>query len=447
MQTLTERLKKTLSQSGFSLVELMVGGLVLVVGLIMLSQFFASATSRVLESDIRSVLHQVAAKEMEKIRGLPYTDVGVPGGIPDGVLIAEDPPLTVDVTRVVVQRSVIFWRDPSYEEGGPYPGNYRRVTVRVAAVDTAGNPLRGVEPVEMVTNVAGGATGGTLLVRVQDSEGLAVEGASFSIVNNTLIPNINFNSPALVTNDLGIMLVPGLKVDASGGYEVTATKDGYSSDSKTGFAVMEGATQEVILTIDELSAMRIRVVDGVGAEVAGLNLSITGPQSYVGAVVSAAGGVTVNNLRFSTTADPYIVTLPAGAGFVRQQQSVALPAGTTMEVLFTLPVVTTTTTLPPTTTTTGSGTTTTVAATTTTLGTSGSLQVKVVDHNGYALKNAWVNLEGRTAKTNDQGIVFFSNLQLRSYWIDVTRNNYHDYHDDDLAVTGATTVTISLTHN
>jgi hypothetical protein len=437
VQKLITRLARVRSQRGFSLVELMVGGMVLVVGLIMLSQFFASAAARVMESDIRSVLHQVATEELEIIRGLPYTDVGTTSGHPQGVLVADED-RTVDITKVHIHRSVVYWTDPSYETGGPYPANYRRVTVKVSAVGQSA-----LDPVELVSNLAGGTTGGTILVKVQDSQGLPVEGANFTIVDDHLVPPVSITSSDMVTNDLGIMLVPGLKVDDSGNYVVEATKSGYSTDSKTEFGVMEGTSTEVVLTIDKLSAMVIRVVDsGTGADVAGVNLSITGPQTPLETVVSAAGGVVRDKLRFSTSDNPYVVTLLPNQGYASEQQSVALPADSTLEVVFYVTAGSGTTT-----TTAGSGTTTTVAPTTTTVGTGGSLQVTVISsatHN--PLKNAWVNLEGQTRKSGWDGIVTFQGLELRAYDIDVTKNDYAVY-SGTVTITGATTVTIELTYD
>ena len=59
----------------------------------------------------------------------------------------------MDGLTLVVTREVVYIEDASYS--GPYPANYRRVTVRVAV---AGNSRVG--PVEVTTNVAGGAAGG-----------------------------------------------------------------------------------------------------------------------------------------------------------------------------------------------------------------------------------------------------------------------------------------------
>jgi hypothetical protein len=436
MHRFIERLKNGASQRGFSVVEVLVGSLVLVVGMIVLSQFFASGVSRVLESDVRSVLHQVAAKEMEYVKSLHYEDVGTTDGHPYGVL-SPDEDRTEDVVTVHIHREVVFWTDPSYPTGGPYPANYRRVTVTVAAVD-----YPGLQPVEMVSNIAGGSTGGSILVKVQDSQGLPVEDAHFTIRNDVLVPPINITSLALRTDDLGIMLVPGLTEDPDGNYEVDVTKTGYSNDEKTGIIVVEAGLHEVVLTIDLVSSMTIRVVDDVTlAEVAGLQLTISGPQGYYAQFTSQVGGVVVGDLRFATSAEPYIVTQAAGLGYMGAQQNVELPAGESRDVTFHVtPPAATTTTVP-------SATTTTVVAPTTTLVSGGSLLVTVRNSSTHnPIRNAWVNLEGRTGRTNRRGQVLFEDLEWRTYSINVTAQHYDPY-SGLVTVGGATNVTIDLDHD
>jgi type II secretory pathway pseudopilin PulG len=156
MSRFADRVKAIRGQRGFSIVEVLVSGVVLVVGLVMLSQFFASSAARVLESDVRSVLNQVAAQEIDRIRGLEYSEVGTVHGWPSGGLV-DDETRVVDINQVRIQREVIFWTDESDARGASAPASYRRVTVKVSAVD---HPA--LDPVEVVSNIAGGSTGGNI---------------------------------------------------------------------------------------------------------------------------------------------------------------------------------------------------------------------------------------------------------------------------------------------
>jgi hypothetical protein len=440
MYRLADRLKAIRLQSGFSMVEVLVSGVVLVVGLVMLSQFFASSAARVLESDVRSVLDQVAAQEIDRIRGLDYSQVGTEHGWPVGDLV-DDETIMVDVNRVRVQRQVIFWTDASDSRGASAPASYRRVTVKVSAVD---HPA--LDPVEIVSNIAGGSTGGNILVKVQDSKGEPVEGAQFTITNDVLIPRISITSLALRTNAVGSMLVQALTVDPDGNYVVEASKSGYSTDSKTDFAVLADTLQEVVLTIDLLSSMNVRVLDQNGAEVIGMQVVVTGPQGFSQTVTSQDGGVALTGLRFSTSAEPYILKMLAANGYAGQLQTLALPAGSTKEVVFYAGTQGSTTT-----TTVGAGTTTTTvgSATTTTLGTGGSLLVTVVTdgpHGHVPLRYAWVNLGGMTGYTNRDGQVPFQNLAWGTYDINVTMDRYATY-TSTVTIDGADTLSVELIYN
>ena len=182
-------------------------------------------------------------------------------------MLLADEDRTVSNLPIHVHRDVVFWTDPTYD--GPYPANYRRVTVTVSLVgDTS------AAPVELTSNVAGGAEGGSLDITVTDTHGNPVPNARITITNSNLVPNVNINSSALLTNSEGRLLVPGLKPDASGGYFVSASKSGYNTDrSDVGVVVNDGRPYSVVhLIIDELSNMVVHVVGSDGVEVAGLNL-------------------------------------------------------------------------------------------------------------------------------------------------------------------------------
>jgi hypothetical protein len=441
MHRMTNRIARCRLELGFTVIEVLVAGLVLVVGLVMMSQFFASAMGRVLDSDIRSVLHQVAAEEIEQIRGLPYDDVGTTTGHPQGTLLAEEERTIQNGTvnmAVLVYREIIYWTDPSYT--GPYPANYRRVTVIVSAVGQDH-----LAPVEMTTNVAGGAPGGTLDITVTDIGGSPVPDALITVTNNNLIPHVNISGTAFRTDSQGRMIIPGLTPDATPGYFVSVSKSGYNTDSTdTGCVVQDGLPYTVVkLTIDRLATMVVRVVDTEGTAVEGLNLSIIGPEGFNQTLVSSASGTTFADIRYSTDLDPYVVRLLPGQGYDEQSQSVILAPGSNREVLFTVPVggpTTTTTTIPTTTTTVTVPT----STTTTTLSGWGSLTVRVVrSDTGAALSGAWISLGGINGTTNEQGYYTFSRLEKRTYEMVVTRNHYHDYQGT-VVVNGAVTTQVSL---
>ncbi len=220
------------SPDGFTLVETLVAGMVLVVGLIMIAQFFASAMARTTASDVRSILSQVANREIEDVRALLYDDVGTTDGWPKGVL-APTATRTEDGVAVTITREVVFVTDDSYS--GPYPANYKRVSISVSATQ---HPALG--PVAVSTYVAGGAEGGTLDITVTDTQGTPVPNAQIAVTNTHLIPNVNLTSSALRTNSLGKLIIPGLKPDTE--YRVSASSPATTQPSQKPPSGQRGAS-------------------------------------------------------------------------------------------------------------------------------------------------------------------------------------------------------------
>ncbi len=324
-------------QEGFTVVEVLVAVVLISVCLIGLAQFFTSAGDRVMDSETRTLLHTIAAQEMEDIRALPYEDIGTVGGNPTGSLLDVETK-TVDGVPVEVTREVVFVKDDSYS--GPYPANYRRVTIIVKATDSAD-----LEPMQLTSYIAGGAEGGTLDITVIDLAGEPVPNALLEINNENLTPDVHIQSSAIRTDLHGHLLVPGLKPDSTNGYFITATKTGYNpSATPEGLVVNKGAPFTVVsLTIDELATLVLHVTDSGGAPRSGLALTVTGylsvdPWTSSQVVTTDANGnVSLANVRYATSLQPYVIStvdtydpvlqLPGGTDPDPVDPGVALDAG------------------------------------------------------------------------------------------------------------------------
>ncbi len=339
--------RSTGDSAGFTLLEVLVAGFVLVVGLIFIAQFFASAIGSVSDSETRSLIHQVASQEIEKARALDYADVGTVDGHPAGMLVASET-VTVEGVSLLITREVIFVEDPSYS--GPYPANYRRVTIRVQ-VD--GDTRLG--PVELATLVAGGAAGGSLDITVVDSRGEPVPDALITVRNDHLVPNVLINSSAIRTDSSGHLLIPGLTPDATTSYYVEVNKAGYNSDWTDPMVVVnEGLPYTVVqFTIDQVSTLNVHVVDETGAAVPGASMTVTGPREFGVPhpyVTDDAGLVSITDIGFSTSGNPYVIAVPAGNGHqAGSLGDIVLEPGTTLNVTIVVQSDGVTTTVAPTT--------------------------------------------------------------------------------------------------
>ncbi len=211
---------RSTQDSGFTIMEVLVAGMVLVVGLIFIAHFFTSTAMRVLASDTRSLMAQIATEEIETIRGLQYQDIGTVGGSPAGQLAAVET-VTVEDRQFQIQRDITYYVDDSYS--GPAAANYRRVTVTVTPLGTSG-----MGPVVMSTNVAGGAKGGTLDITVTDLTGQGLDSVPLVVSDDLLSPHVLYNAPSIRTDSSGHLQLPGLTPDPNGGYYVSASKIGYN---------------------------------------------------------------------------------------------------------------------------------------------------------------------------------------------------------------------------
>ncbi len=298
-------------EQGFSLVEVMVAVVLLSVCLIGMAQFFASAGDRVMDSETRSLLHQIASQEIEDIRALPYEDIGVEGGNPAGALEASEDK-TVEDLSVRITREIRYVTDASYS--GPYPANYRRVTIIVRATG-----YDDLDPMQLSTIIAGGAEGGALDITVTNLAGEPVADASLQITNDHLLPHVDIHDSATRTDSQGHLLVPGLEPDDTNSYYVVATKSGYdSAATPEGQVVVKGTPFTVVqLIIDELSTLTIHLTNGSGAPLAGVALTLTGylsfdPWTFSQEVITDENGyATLENIRYATSLQPYIIQTSA----------------------------------------------------------------------------------------------------------------------------------------
>ena len=413
----------------------------------------SSTIGALLNSDVRTLMQQVASTEIENIRGLPYDDVGTKTGDPQGVLDATVT-TTVKGVNFYITREVRFITDPSYVSGGPYPANYRRVTVRVSQVNNAK-----LKPVELTTNVAGGAAGGSLDVKVSDLAGNPVPDVLVVVTNSHLSPNVNIDDPAIRTDSQGHILIPGLTPDATTSYNVIANKSGYNSDAKLGLVVNDGLPYTVVqLYCQLLSNLVVHVYYADGTPASGLQLRVASPSAPMVPLTGwlnpnpqvfttdATGTVVLPSIRYSTDSAPYIINMisplnPLLWGKTPDPTTCVLQAGANQTINWTLPPTTTTTTVPPTTTTTAGGTTTTTRLATLTV------HVVELDDSGNqrTVTNASVTFDGVTLSTGSTyHDVVFSNHRLGTFNIQVAES-YHQTYSAMYNLTGSTTLTVVLT--
>ena len=258
------------SSSGFSLVEVIVvsaivtlvfGGLF--AGVRLMVELIGTSKA---ESGARSL----AVAKLEHIRSLAYEDVGTVGGIPEGALPQFSTTTLNDIAYT--ERILVTYLDRPEDGFGLDDENGVTEDSKAVKVEYSWN-LRGEEhTLSMVTDIIpvgieSTTGGGTLFINVFDANVEPVAGASVHVVNTTGTSTIDVT---VTTNQNGIANFPG--APPLSGYEITATKNGYSTDrtysasaenpspNPPHVSVLTGAVSTVNFAIDALGDLLIRAV-------------------------------------------------------------------------------------------------------------------------------------------------------------------------------------------
>ncbi|PIS05600.1 MAG: hypothetical protein COT81_00355 [Candidatus Buchananbacteria bacterium CG10_big_fil_rev_8_21_14_0_10_42_9] len=212
---------------GFSLVEVVISMSILAMLSLGIIGMFQFALRVLALSKGRNSAIALANEKIEIIRNLSYEEVGTNGGVPPGP-IEQNENLVLNGITFAVNTQVIYI-DDTYDDVTPAdtaPNDYKQAKISV----TWNTPL-GPQTIYSVTNIAprGLETcegGGALRIIVFDANGLPVEGATVHVVNNSTNPTIDTTRTSSPTGVVLLACTP----ESQDSYEITVTKDGYSSD-------------------------------------------------------------------------------------------------------------------------------------------------------------------------------------------------------------------------
>jgi prepilin-type N-terminal cleavage/methylation domain-containing protein len=238
------------TQSGYTLVELMVA--VFVLSIIVLSTFtlFTALVKSALLMKRKAVALTLATNQMEYLKSLPYNNLAVAGGS----IVASSPlpattVQTVNGVKYTVKTSINYV-DEAYDGCGSYPStalkqlycrNYPPPatapatdtnpadykSVNVSVTDASGLILSDVDT-QIAARVAETASNtGALFVLVIDANGNPLTGANVHVTNTTSTPTVDVNDD---TDQNGNTIFYGLPPDSTNyDYNITATLSGYST--------------------------------------------------------------------------------------------------------------------------------------------------------------------------------------------------------------------------
>lgn len=258
-------------QRGISLVEILIASALILLMFGGIIAGFRSALVLVGNGRASSGAIGLANQSIEYIRSLPYDDVGTALGIPSGSIPQTE---TVVLNNVSYTRRILIQYVDAPEDGlAAADTNGITTDYKHAKVELTWS-TRGVsKSISLVTNIIPKnietvSGGGTLVVNVFDATAAPVSNATVRIRNTSTSSPVDVTS---YSNPLGVVMFPG--TPASGGYQISATKDGYSLDqtysasssnpnpNPAHVSIIAGNVSTVNFAIDRVSTRIVRTVE------------------------------------------------------------------------------------------------------------------------------------------------------------------------------------------
>lgn len=306
-------LRLRLHTTGVTLIEVLVGAALIGLFFTGIVSGFQLALVAIGHTRAEAGALALANESIEYMRALPYDSVGTIGGIPSGLIPQNQ---TVALNGVTYLRRVLVQYIDAPDDGlggadtNSITTDFKRVKVELSW--TIRGQSRSVSLVTTIIpkGIETVAGGGTLTVHVFDADARPVPTATVHIRNTALFPTVDVTT---YTNASGTVQFPG--APAGGGYEVSATKAGYSIDqtydatagnpnpNPPHASVVLGEISTLNFAIDATSDLHIRAVLPPSEEYTeDTFLDATGLADASGAVV--AGGT----LTLATTSSGYETT-------------------------------------------------------------------------------------------------------------------------------------------
>jgi prepilin-type N-terminal cleavage/methylation domain-containing protein len=242
---------------------------------------------------VKTLMTNIANEQFEIARNISYQDVGLIGGIPVGI-ISQNQSIQRDGKTFLVNTIVRNHDDPfdGTFNGTPKdlsPADMKLVEITISCSSCSNQ----TSPISFTTKVAPknletASTNGALVIRVFDASGLPVAGATVTITNTQVTPNINLTDVTDISGLLTIVDAPP-SVD---GYKIVVTKDGYSTDqtypkgaganpnpTKPNVTVVVQQISQISFTIDQISTINVTTLNSQCVATPNFNFSISGDKT------------------------------------------------------------------------------------------------------------------------------------------------------------------------
>jgi hypothetical protein len=265
------RVPGSMTRRGLSLIGTLVAVGVVLMVFVGVAGLMRLALATLFQSEARVGARAVAVEQIERIRSMPYQNVGTIGGIPNGPLEQ-----TTTVTRGGVEyerRTFIQYVDDDGDGTGGADANSITADYKRAKVEVSWERSGNEDSYAVATDIVPGGVetvsgGGTLKVNVIDADANPVPDAEVSIYNDAPTSTVSVTT---YTGPNGTVSFPG--TPAESGYEVTVSKLNHSkaqtyaktatnTDPTPGhLTVVEGDTTSQTMRIDRLAALTVNTLE------------------------------------------------------------------------------------------------------------------------------------------------------------------------------------------
>lgn len=228
----TTRISRRLrQQAGFTLIEVLLAGVMLAIVSVPISALLSSTAAIARLDRQRTSADQLAQKQIETLRSLPYFNLGLVGGNPQGTIVSPTTATLPSIGSATVTTKITYVSDPLPSNQYATKADYKKVVVTVT--NTATGAVLSTKTTYIAPASAPPNAGSTWIyiqrTVVDAVTTLALPGAS---VNLTGGPDTNpVTNRTDKTDASGTVLFPGLSTTAGGtpGYTVLTTPlAGYS---------------------------------------------------------------------------------------------------------------------------------------------------------------------------------------------------------------------------
>lgn len=218
---------KASSERGMTLIDTIVGSALMLLVFMGITAAFQLSLDVVTNNRVRAGAIALLNERMEYLRSLSYTQIGVIGGIPAGIVPQIE---TVSWNGIEYTRrtSVLYSDDPEdglgSEDENDIIADYKTIRVEVSWPSRQGERSLTLVGRVSPTGVEVAVPGGILTITVVDAAAAALPDTQVDIINTETSPAINIRT---YTNQYGQVTFIG--APAASNYQITVSRPGYST--------------------------------------------------------------------------------------------------------------------------------------------------------------------------------------------------------------------------